>query len=79
MENPIWPSSSLTAIVPSDTTTFTPALRQVYIGGTGDVVVETDAGQVITFKAVPTGATLGPFFIRKIKAATSATFIVGFA
>ena len=78
MENPNWPATSLITITPSDSTVFAQGMRQIYVGATGDVVVETDAGQTVTFKAVPTGATIGPFFVKKVKAASTATLMVGF-
>jgi hypothetical protein len=78
MENPTWPAGSLVAVVPSDATVFLPSVRQIYVGGAGNIVVETDAGQTVTFSGVSAGAHIGPFFVRKIKAATTATLLIAY-
>ncbi|MGL5422699.1 MAG: spike base protein, RCAP_Rcc01079 family [Serratia fonticola] len=54
-------------------------LRQLYVGGTGTVVVDTDTAVGVTFAAVPAGSMLGPFWVKAVKAASTATGIVGFA
>jgi hypothetical protein len=68
-------SASAFPIVPSDATVI--ATRAVYVGGAGDVIA-TIGGTDVTFKSVPTGQFL-PIKATKIKAATSATFLVGLA
>lgn len=79
MDTPTWPSDTLVAVTPHDSTNFTSIVRQLYVGVTGDVVVVTQAGVVITFKAVPAGASIGPFFIKRVNATgTTATNIVAF-
>ena len=59
----------------SDTATF-PRTRAVYVGGTGDLVVTMASGVDCTFSSVPAG-TLLPISIIALKAATTATLIVG--
>jgi hypothetical protein len=62
------------SITKSDTATNT--FSYIYVGGTGDVVVETEDGQTVTFAAVPTGQYI---WVRtgKVLAATTATNLVG--
>ena len=78
VNEPTWPSATLIAVTKSDSTVYNPPLRQLYIGTTGDVTVETQEGTTIVFKGVPAGAFIGPFFVSKVKAATAAGDIVGF-
>jgi hypothetical protein len=78
MNNPIWPALSLFAVTKSDSTVFTDVVRQLYVGTGGTVVVTDEQGNDITFKNVADGSTIGPFFIRKVKAATTAADIVAF-
>lgn len=78
MDTPIWPSGSLLSITPSDVTTFSPLVRQVYVGTAGNLVVLTASDQTITFSNLPAGALIGPFFIKKVLAATTAGSLVGF-
>jgi len=80
----LWPNAQ--AITKSDSTVYGSGsqaevdkgpLLGLYIGGTGDVVVDLVGGATdITFKAVPTGTFL-PLQVVKVKAATTATNIVG--
>lgn len=78
IQEPTWPSGELVAITKSDTTVYNPAIRQIYVGTTGDVVVEDVSGVTVTFKNVIAGSTLGPFFVSKVKVATTAADMVGF-
>lgn len=78
IQEPTWPSGKLVAITKSDTTVYNPAIRQIYVGTTGDVVVEDVSGTTVTFKNVIAGSTLGPFFVSKVKVATTAADMVGF-
>lgn len=63
------------AITKSDTENN--AYSAIYVGGTGDVVVVTEAGTEVTFSAVPVGSVI-PIRTQKVKAATTATLLVGF-
>ena len=69
------PSSDAAAVAKSDSAAM--FARSLYIGGAGDVVVETRAGSVVTFAAVPAGTIL-PIRCVKVRAATTATNIVAF-
>lgn len=62
------------AITKSDTTAL--SLCGLYVGGTGDVLVTTARGNDVTFTAVPVG-TFIMLAISKVKAATTATALVG--
>lgn len=63
------------AITKSDTANN--SYSGIYVGGTGDVVVVTEAGTEVTFSAVPVGVVI-PIRTQKVKAATTATLLVGF-
>lgn len=63
------------AITKSDTENN--AYSGIYVGGTGAVTVVTEAGTEVTFSAVPVG-TIIPIRTQKVKAATTATLLVGF-
>lgn len=79
MQNPTWPSGELTSVTPSDSTTYSPALRQLYVGSTGNVSVQDEAGNTVTFMNVQAGFYLTPFFVKKVLATgTTAGAIVGF-
>lgn len=61
----------------SDSITYAPPLRAVFVGGLGNVTVVTPAGQTVTFTAVAAG-TLLPVQCQQVKATlTTATLIVG--
>lgn len=79
MQEPTWPGYNLIAVTPSDSTIFSPAVRQLYVGASGTVTVETEAGSTVTFSNVIGGSYLGPFFIKKVKSTgTTASAIVAF-
>lgn len=79
VNEPTWPSATLVAVTKSDVTVYSPAIRQLYVGTGGDVTVRTQEGTTITFKSVPAGAFLGPFFIDQVRSTlTTAADIVGF-
>jgi hypothetical protein len=48
----------------------------LYVGGAGDVVIDTEAGNTVTYVGVPAGAYIWVRTLR-VKAATTATNIVG--
>lgn len=62
------------AITPSDTTVI--MARALYVGTGGDLAVVTDAGQTVTFTGV-LGGTILPVKVSQVKAATTASNIVG--
>jgi hypothetical protein len=67
------------AITASDTDTYAPPLRGVYVGGAGDLVVvlsqDTDADARTL--AVEAGDFIGYLRIKKVMAATTATGLWG--
>lgn len=73
------PGHAGVAVTPSDTTDLT-GVRGVYVGGTGNLVVQfinpIGNANSITLSAVPAGTIL-PLQVAKIMAATTATLIVG--
>lgn len=76
-QNVDYPGVELVSVVKSDSD-VTHTYRQLYVGSTGDVSVETTSETTVVFKNVASGTLLGPFFIRKVKAATTASDIIGF-
>ena len=62
------------AITKSDTATN--AFSYIYVGTTGNVVVTTEDGQVVTFTAVPAGQYVW-VRTRRVMAATTASNLVG--
>jgi hypothetical protein len=68
------PAGFAVAVTPSDSTILTPT-RGLYIGGTGDVVVQMYGSEnTVTFSNVPVGVL--PVRVTKVMAATGATNIV---
>lgn len=78
MNDPIWSSDSLVAVTPSDATVYQPAIRQLYVGTGGDVVLKDINDNVVTFKNVSDGSYIGPCYIKSVMQATTASNIVGF-
>lgn len=65
-------------ITKSDTTTYNPPLRALYIGGTGNVSVDTAGGQPgVLFSALPVGAIIPVTAVKVNSTNTTATLIVG--
>lgn len=60
------------AVTKSDDTVFAPSV--LFVGGAGNVVVQTQSGEDATFTGVPAGTIL-PLLVKKVKAATTATNI----
>ncbi|MBN9534818.1 MAG: hypothetical protein J0H10_15850 [Alphaproteobacteria bacterium] len=48
-----------------------------YVGGTGDVAVQTAKGDTVTFKAMPVGAVIHLHIVKVLSTGTTATNIVG--
>lgn len=69
--------SSAQAITPSDAVELVSPAVGLFVGGAGNVVAVTEAGEEITFTGITAG-TLLPFVFRQIKATgTTATSLVG--
>jgi hypothetical protein len=66
-----------TTIVPSDATVYSPPLRELFVGGTGNVTVRTSNGDSVLFTAVAANTRL-PYAIDKVMATgTTATLMTG--
>lgn len=73
------PSPKVFSATPSDSVDFAKEVRQLYIGAAGDVTVMNQDGTTCTFKNVPAGSVIGPFYIRKLMSTgTTAGSIVAF-
>lgn len=72
MANSMNPGDTAVAVVKSDSTVV--AFRSLYVGVSGDLVVDTPNSTNVTFKAVQGWF---PMFVTKVRAATTATDIVG--
>lgn len=70
------PANEGADVNPSDTVLIDPPTRGLYVGVTGDVVVDfAQSGTDILFKAVP-GGTILPISVKRVKATnTTASFI----
>lgn len=79
IQEPTWPATELVAVTKSDSTELTDAARLIYTGTGGDIAVQTTGGTTVTFKNVPAGGTIGPFFVKKVMATnTSASELIAF-
>lgn len=75
----ISPASALVSITPSDSTDLSAVVRDIRVGGAGDVAVVDTAGNTITFVGCVAGERLGPFFVARVKSTgTTATALVGY-
>ncbi len=72
------PAVSLVSVTKSDSTVYSPPLRAVYVGTTGDVaLLAANDSSPVTFTAVPAG-TLLPVCAKKVMSTnTSASNLVG--
>lgn len=66
-----------TEITKSDTTTYSPALNALYVGGAGHITVRTLKGNVRLFSNVPEGSVLPISCTQVLSTGTTATLIVG--
>lgn len=65
------------AITPSNSVDFTTDAAAIYVGVTGNIVLETTKGTVLTFVGVPAGAIL-PIDTRRVNVTgTTATNLIG--
>lgn len=71
------PAGSAVAVTPNDSTDLPGgATRSLYVGGTGDVKVDMDAGGAVTFSAVPAGTFMPVMAKRVYSTGTTATLIL---
>tara|TARA_R110000824_G_scaffold16676_3_gene68833 strand:- start:1865 stop:2128 length:264 start_codon:yes stop_codon:yes gene_type:complete len=75
--NKIEPSQSFIAITPHDTLELNKAIRAVYVGAAGDLVVNGADGVTVTFAAVPAGSVLPIKPTVILSTGTGASSIVG--
>lgn len=73
MANSMNPGDTAVAVTKSDSTVVN--FRSLYIGTTGDLVIDTPNSTNVLFKAVAVGWF--PMFVTKVRAATTAADIVG--
>jgi hypothetical protein len=79
----VWSLAAGAAVTPSDATLYDPPLRLLYCGGAGNLVLvldsndETDADHRFTV-AVTAGQLLDVFAIKQVRAASTATGLLGF-
>lgn len=71
------PATDYFTVTPSDTTNFTTAARALYVGSGGTIAAVNQAGTVVNFEGVPTGAVLPVVTIRVNSTNTTAASIVG--
>lgn len=70
------PASDAATVTPNDGTDLTTHARALYIGGAGNVKVDTVAGSTVTFTALPVGFIL-PVRVRRVHSTdTTATNII---
>lgn len=73
---PDGPSTNAVAVTPSDVADLATYARQLWIGGSGNVNVDTLDGTTVVFTGVPAGVVL-PIAVKKVHAtSTTATNIV---
>lgn len=71
------PAENAVAVTPHDSTDFTYACRALYIGGAGNVSLETVGGQsAVVFVGLPAGTILPVRATRVNSTSTTATSIV---
>jgi hypothetical protein len=70
------PASDGAAVTPSDTVDLAVAPRRLWIGGAGNVKINTLAGNALTYTAVPAGVYLQIRASRVFATGTTATNIV---
>lgn len=70
------PGRNAFAVTPNDSTDLTFTARGLYIGGGGDVKLDTAQGDTVTFVGVPAGSVLPVTAARVYSTDTTATSIV---
>jgi hypothetical protein len=73
--SPAGPCRRAAAVTPSDSADLANVSRALYVGVSGDVVVITQGGDTVTFKAAPVGVL--PIAVSRVKSTgTAATNIL---
>jgi len=69
------PAENAVAVVPNDSSDLTNTARALYIGGAGNIKVDTSAGDTVIFYAAPVGSII-PVRVRRVySTGTTATNI----
>ena len=71
------PAENAAAITPNDTTDLTNATRSLYIGGAGNVKIDTVLGDTVTLSGVVAGTVIPVRASRVYATGTTATNLVG--
>ena len=66
------------SITPNDSTTFTDNAFGIYVGGDGDVKVDTLDGDEVTFSGAKAGTTLPVIATKVYATGTTATNLLGY-
>ena len=70
------PASNAFAVTPADGSNLTHAARALFVGGAGDVKVDTLGGDTVTFTGVLAGSILPVRILKVYATGTDATNIV---
>ena len=70
------PASDAAAVTPDDNTALTFVPRALYVGNTGDISVEMQGGQIVTFPNVQGGSVLAVRALRVRQTGTTASGII---
>lgn len=70
------PASNAFAVTPADGSNLTHAVRALFVGGAGDVKVDTLGGDTVTFTGVLAGSILPVRILKVYATGTTATNIV---
>lgn len=70
------PASNAAAVTTSDSTDLPTSSKRLWVGGAGNVKVNTVGGSTVTYTAVPAGAYLNVRASRVFATGTTATNIV---
>lgn len=70
------PATHAIAIVPNDTVPISVVTRAVYVGQTGDVSVEMQSGQIVTYENVQGGTILAIRALKVRQTGSTATGLI---
>lgn len=70
------PATDAASIAPHDTNILSPIPRAIYVGQAGDVTVEMQGGQVVTYSNVQGGTVLAIRALRVHQTGTTASGLV---
>lgn len=70
------PASNAFAVTPADGSNLTHAARALFVGGAGDIKVDTLGGDTVTFTGVLAGSILPVRILKVYATGTTATNIV---